>query len=112
MHLKAIERAFQGRDSAYILVYRRVSADKSGRVEVIPPPVPPEYWWNKVKEKNAKLDLRRQQEEERENAVRIRVHCPWHFLRASDTQLGGLDSQQTGETFGNEPVLRLRSPGT
>ena len=57
MALEQTRKAYEGKDSAYLLVYRRVLAHGTSLIadndaEV---PAPPEFWLEKVREMNLKL---------------------------------------------------------
>ncbi len=80
MHLHSIEKAFEGRESAYILVYRRVDSvsDINKLSANLSAPEPPEHWKSKVVERNADLRDRREAKALKENTVTVRVLLPWH----------------------------------
>lgn len=78
MPLSNLQKAFEGRDSAYLLVYRRIesSASASNSKGAL---APPGYWKTKIDARNDKLEQDRKTYEDNKNLVNISVFVPSHM---------------------------------
>ncbi|XP_065839535.1 ubiquitin carboxyl-terminal hydrolase 40-like [Oscarella lobularis] len=80
--LKTIESAYQGKESAYMLFYRRKTLKR--REEVSPSDGVPHYLIKEVTEANGLLRVQREQYEMTLNAVTLHVHLSTMYTYAND----------------------------
>ena len=85
MPLRNLEKSFEGKESAYILVYRK-HLDPSSLV--LPPTKvpPPAFWAEKAIQENQSLKLQREQYNAQSHTAVVRFLCPGH-LRFKDPLL-------------------------
>ena len=84
IHFAGLQRAFEGKDCAYLLIYRqaqsagRALAQAFPRRETSKAVPPPSYWQTVVEAANAALAEERVEEEARRLSVALKIRFPWH----------------------------------
>ena len=86
MPLRNLEKSFEGKESAYILVYRKQLDQPSSTAHPLTKVPPPAYWAEKAIEENQALKLQREQYNAQSHTAIVRFLCPGH-LRFKDPLL-------------------------
>ena len=103
MHVAGLQRAFEGKDSAYILVYRHIKGAEAALVKSFRKlPMasrlartgssthytqivePPSYWMNAVNETNVSLEEERKPREVERRSITLSVRWPRHVKVANN----------------------------
>ena len=85
MPLRNLEKSFEGKESAYILVYRK-QIDPSSMTYPSATAPPPTFWAEKALAENVSLKLQREQYNAQSHTAIVRFLCPGH-LRFKDPLL-------------------------
>lgn len=117
MLLKDVGLAFEGRDSAYLLLYRKapklpslLNIETRPQTSSLPPPLPA-YWAEKIQTINSDLENARILYKSQSEMIRIHIKCPRHFIYRSPL-LYLQPSVSSGASDGTDPMgLPIDQPG-
>lgn len=96
-------KAFEGRNSAYILIYRKVNYLP---VQAVPPPA---YWMEKIAAQNAQLAQDRAAYEQAKRCVKVRIYLAQLHFRHDPPLLAPLDHSGIDPIVSNGLAMELVS---